>query len=90
MSIDPKQISHLPDITDKLNDSQDTLPVEIAEFEYLGPIVFLNYVAGRATVNGKDCLIAAYSRHKDGWITTSQKFEIDKCSDYKTLVKLDK
>ena len=90
MGLSLGQIGHLPDLSDKLGSSNIKLAVvEIAEWktscsgQYL-----LNYVAGRATLNGRECLISASYRSQDGFIFGSGIHTISTCFDYTVVKKL--
>lgn len=90
MSLDNSQIEHLPDLSDKLREyPSKVLAVEIAEWKSLGINQYVvRYVAGRATVSKRDCLIVASSRMEDGSIVGREFPTVDSCADYRVITKL--
>jgi len=90
MVLTEEQIGHLPDVSNKLGGSYRRLnAVEIAQWRvYEKGQYLLRFVAGKAVVDGINCLIADDSRKEDGSLVRHGIHTIDSLFEYSTILKL--
>jgi len=89
MVSDSNQISHLPDLTDWLDDFNTSFPaIELAELIYPNGASTLKYVAGRMKFDDCDYFVANSSKSPTGNLARNEMYRIDDFVGYGAITKI--